>query len=96
MPYVEGESLRERLNREKQLSIDDAVRIASQVADAIGSAHRQGVVHEDIKPENVLLREGHAVVADFGIPLAVTAAVHLLAARDFTANSPQLYVPHAI
>ncbi len=74
MPYVEGESLREKLNRDKQLSIDDALRIASQVADALGSAHRQGVVHRDIKPENILLREGHAVVADFGISLAVTAA----------------------
>jgi serine/threonine-protein kinase len=74
MPYVEGESLRERLNREKQLSVDDALKLASQVADALGSAHRQGVVHRDIKPENILLREGHAVVADFGIALAVTSA----------------------
>ncbi len=74
MPYVEGESLREKLNREKQLSIDDALTIASQVADALGSAHRQGVVHRDIEPENILLREGHALVADFGIALAVTTA----------------------
>jgi len=74
MPYVEGESLRERLNREKQLPIEDALTIATEVADALGSAHRQGVVHRDIKPENILLREGHAVVADFGIALAVTSA----------------------
>jgi len=74
MPFVEGKSLREKLNREKQLSIDDCLRIASQVADALGSAHRQGIVHRDIKPENILLREGHAVVADFGIALAVSAA----------------------
>ena len=74
MPYVEGESLRDRLNREKQLPIDDALEIASEVADALGSAHRQGVVHRDIKPENILLSEGHAVVADFGIALAVSAA----------------------
>ena len=74
MPYVEGESLREKLNREKQLAIDDALRIASQVADALGSAHRQGILHRDIKPENILLREGHAVVADFGIALAVNSA----------------------
>jgi len=74
MPYVEGESLRERLNRERQLPIDDALHIAAQVADALGSAHRQGVVHRDIKPENILLSERHALVADFGIALAVTSA----------------------
>ncbi|UCG86062.1 MAG: protein kinase [Gemmatimonadota bacterium] len=74
MPYVEGESLREKLNREKQLSIDDGLKLGCQVADALGSAHRQGIVHRDIKPENILLREGHALVADFGIALAVTAA----------------------
>ena len=74
MPYVEGESLRERLNRERQLTVDDALSITTEVADALGSAHRQGVVHRDIKPENILLREGHALVADFGIALAVTSA----------------------
>ena len=74
MPYVEGESLRDRLNREKQLPIDDALKIASEVADALGSAHRHNVVHRDIKPENILLEEGHAVVADFGVARAVTAA----------------------
>ncbi len=74
MPYVEGESLREKLNREKQLAVVDALRIASQIADALGSAHRQGIMHRDIKPENILLSEGHAVVADFGIALAVNSA----------------------
>jgi serine/threonine protein kinase/tetratricopeptide (TPR) repeat protein len=74
MPYVEGESLRDRLNREKQLPIDDALAIAAEVADALGSAHRQGVVHRDIKPENILLREDHALVADYGIALAVKSA----------------------
>jgi serine/threonine-protein kinase len=74
MPYVDGESLRQKLTRDKQLSIDETLRIATQVASALGSAHRQGVVHRDIKPENILLREGNAVVADFGIALAVTAA----------------------
>jgi len=74
MPFVEGESLRDRLNREKQLSVEDALKIASEVADALGSAHRHGVVHRDIKPENILLREGHAVVADFGIARAVESA----------------------
>jgi serine/threonine-protein kinase len=74
MPYVEGESLRDRLNREKQLPVGDAVRIASEVASALDYAHRHGVVHRDIKPENILLQEGRALVADFGIALAVTEA----------------------
>jgi serine/threonine-protein kinase len=74
MPFVQGESLRQKLSREKQLSIDETLTIATQVAGALASAHRQGVVHRDIKPENILLREGEAVVADFGIALAVTAA----------------------
>jgi len=73
MPYVEGESLRQRLTRELQLPIADAVRIAQEVASALDYAHRQGVVHRDIKPENILLEDGHAVVADFGIARAVTA-----------------------
>jgi serine/threonine-protein kinase len=72
MPYVEGESLRDRLNREKQLPVDEAVRIAREVADALDYAHRHGVVHRDIKPENILLHDGRAVVADFGIALAVS------------------------
>ena len=67
MPFVEGESLRQRLQREQQLSIDDAVHIAIEVADALSYAHGMGIVHRDIKPENVLLQGGHAVVADFGI-----------------------------
>jgi serine/threonine protein kinase/tetratricopeptide (TPR) repeat protein len=71
MPYVEGESLRQRINRERQLGIEDALTITSQVSDALASAHRQGVVHRDVKPENILLRQGHALVADFGIALAV-------------------------
>jgi formylglycine-generating enzyme required for sulfatase activity len=74
MPYVEGESLRDRLNREKQLPLDDALRIAREVADALGSAHRHDVIHRDIKPENILLEEGHAVVADFGIARAISEA----------------------
>jgi len=74
MPYAEGESLRQRLDREKQLPIADAVRITGEVADALDFAHRRGVVHRDIKPENILLQEQHAVVADFGIARAVLAA----------------------
>jgi serine/threonine-protein kinase len=74
MPYVEGESLRDRLNREKQLPLDDALQTACEVADALGYAHSHDVVHRDIKPENILLESGHAVVADFGIARAITAA----------------------
>jgi len=74
MPYLTGESLRDRLNREKQLPIDDAVRIATEVAEALGYAHAQGVVHRDVKPENVLFQAGHALVADFGIAHAVSEA----------------------
>ena len=73
-PYVEGESLRERLRREKQLPIADAISIAREVADAMDYAHRRGVVHRDIKPENILLEERHAVVADFGIARAIDGA----------------------
>jgi Tol biopolymer transport system component len=72
MPYVEGESLRDRLSREKQLPVEEAIRIATEVASALDYAHRHGVVHRDIKPENILLHEGQALVADFGIALAVT------------------------
>jgi tRNA A-37 threonylcarbamoyl transferase component Bud32 len=74
MPFVEGESLRDRLTRERQLPLDDALEIAREVADALGYAHGRGVIHRDIKPENILLESGHAVVADFGIARAVTAA----------------------
>ncbi|MBA2291753.1 MAG: serine/threonine-protein kinase [Gemmatimonadales bacterium] len=74
MPLVTGETLRARLERERQLPIDDAVRIAREVADALGSAHALGIIHRDIKPENILLQGGHALVADFGIALAVQSA----------------------
>ena len=74
MPYIEGETLRSKLDREKQLGIDEAVRIATEVADALDYAHRHGVIHRDIKPENILLHDGRPMVADFGIALAVSAA----------------------
>ena len=74
MPYVRGESVRQRLDNERQLPVSDAVRIATEVASALDYAHRQGVIHRDIKPENILLHDGSAIVADFGIALAVTQA----------------------
>jgi Tol biopolymer transport system component len=74
MPFVEGESLRDRLDREKQLPIVDALRIATQVAQALEYAHRRGVIHRDIKPENILLHDDSALVADFGIALAASRA----------------------
>jgi len=74
MPWVEGESLRERLRREKQLPVDEAVALAREVASALSYAHARGIVHRDIKPENILLVDGHALVADFGIARAVVQA----------------------
>ena len=74
MPYVEGESLRARIEREKQLPVDEAVRIATAVAGALDYAHRHGVIHRDLKPENILLQDGQPLVADFGIALAISNA----------------------
>src|SRR6185503_15559864 len=74
MPYVRGESLRDRLRRDKQLSIDEAVRITAAVGGALDYAHRHDVIHRDLKPENILLQDGHPLVADFGIALAVSVA----------------------
>ncbi len=74
MPYVDGETLRDRLDRETQLPVEDALRIARETADALSYAHARGVIHRDIKPENILLESGHALVADFGVALAVESA----------------------
>src|SRR5436853_7365151 len=74
MPYIEGESLRDRLEREGPLPLEDALRITREVADALSYAHDHDVVHRDIKPENILFQAGHAVVSDFGIARAITAA----------------------
>ncbi len=90
MPYVEGETLREKLSRETQLSIDEAVRITTDVADALAYAHRHGVIHRDIKPENILLHDGRPMVADFGIALAVSAA----AGGRMTETGLSLGTPH--
>src|SRR6185503_778111 len=74
MPYVDGETLRDRLEREKQLPVDDALQIAMAVASALEYAHAHGVIHRDLKPENILLQQGQPIVADFGIALAVSNA----------------------
>ncbi|HEU5218905.1 MAG TPA: protein kinase [Gemmatimonadales bacterium] len=90
MPYVEGETLRNKLDRETQLGIDEAVKITTEVADALDYAHRHGVIHRDIKPENILLHDGRPMVADFGIALAVSAA----AGGRMTETGLSLGTPH--
>ena len=90
MPYIEGETLRDKLSRETQLGIEDAVRITAEVADALDYAHRHGVIHRDIKPENILLHDGRPMVADFGIALAVSAA----AGGRMTETGLSLGTPH--
>ena len=90
MPYIEGETIREKLNRETQFGIDETVRIACEVADALDYAHRHGVIHRDIKPENILLHDGRAMVMDFGIALAVSAA----AGGRMTETGLSLGTPH--
>ena len=94
MPYVAGESLRARLHREKQLPVDDALRLAREVASALDYAHRQGVVHRDIKPENTLLQDGAALVADFGIALAVEqAGGHRMTQTGMSLGTPAYMSP---
>ncbi len=90
MPYIEGETIREKLNRETQFGIDEAVRITTEVADALDYAHRHGVIHRDIKPENILLHDGRPMVMDFGIALAVSAA----AGGRMTETGLSLGTPH--
>src|SRR5688500_17588876 len=90
MPYIQGETLRSKLDRETQLGIEEAVRITSSVADALDYAHRHGVIHRDIKPENILLHDGRPMVADFGIALAVSAA----AGGRMTETGMSLGTPH--
>jgi serine/threonine-protein kinase len=93
MPSVEGESLRDRLTREQQLPIAEAVRIAAEVASALDYAHRHGVVHRDIKPENILLHDGLVQVADFGIALAAAGEAGRLTATGFSLGTPQYMSP---
>ena len=94
MPFIQGETLRTRLERERQLPIHDAVRIAREVADALHAAHAIGIIHRDIKPENVLLQGGHALVADFGIALAVHhAGGHRMTQTGLSLGTPQYMSP---
>lgn len=97
MPYVEGESLRSRLDREGKIPTDEAIQLARETADALDYAHRQGVVHRDIKPENILLSEGHAVVADFGIARAVgVAGGSRLTATGLAVGTPLYMSPEQV
>ena len=94
MPYVEGETLRGRLERETQLPVGDAVRLATEIANALEYAHKHGVVHRDIKPENILLQDGSALVADFGIALAVQqAGGERMTATGMSLGTPQYMSP---
>ena len=93
MPYVEGESLRERLDRQQQLSVDEALHHTRSIASALDYAHRQGIIHRDIKPENVMLYEGEAMVMDFGIAKAVSAAGDTLTQTGMMVGTPAYVSP---
>ena len=94
MPYIAGESLRNKLEREQQLSVDEALGITRQVASALAHAHAHDVIHRDVKPENILLHEGEAMVADFGIALAVSAAADgRLTQTGITVGTPAYMSP---
>src|SRR5688572_179775 len=93
MPFVDGESLRDRLKREKQLSLDEAVRLTSEIADALTHAHAHGILHRDIKPENILLAAGHALVADFGIARALGDTNERLTSTGLTLGTPGYMSP---
>ena len=93
MPFVEGESLRDRLKREKQLPLGEAVRLTSEVADALAHAHSQNILHRDIKPENILLAAGHALVADFGIARALGASNERITTTGLALGTPGYMSP---
>ena len=93
MPFVEGESLRDRLRRERQLPIAEALQITREVADALGYAHERGVVHRDIKPENILLSRGHALVADFGVARALQVSGGELTETGMSVGTPAYMSP---
>jgi TolB-like protein/tetratricopeptide (TPR) repeat protein len=93
MPYIEGESLRARLDRERQLPLDEALRLTSEIAEALGYAHAQNILHRDIKPENILLSGGHALVADFGIARALGEAGERLTNTGISIGTPGYMSP---
>ncbi len=94
MPFIDGETLRERLQREHQLPLEDALRITREVADALHYAHQHGVIHRDIKPENILLSGAHALVADFGVARALSAeSEERLTETGITLGTPQYMSP---
>ena len=93
MPFVEGESLRDRLRREKQLPLEESVRLTSEIADALDHAHAQGILHRDIKPENVLLAAGHALVADFGIARALGESTERITMTGLALGTPGYMSP---
>ncbi len=93
MPFVEGESLRDRLQREQQLPVDEAIRIAREVADGLDHAHRHGVIHRDVKPANIMLSEGHALIADFGVARAVGGEGQALTSTGLAVGTPAYLSP---
>jgi serine/threonine protein kinase/tetratricopeptide (TPR) repeat protein len=93
MPFIEGQSLRDRLAHEQQLPIEEAVRIAREVADGLGHAHRHGVIHRDIKPGNIMLSEGHALIADFGVARAVGGEGQALTSTGLALGTPSYMSP---
>jgi serine/threonine-protein kinase len=93
MPYVEGETLRARLVRERQLPLDEVVRLTSEIADGLEHAHSRGILHRDIKPENILLASGHALVADFGVARALADSNDRITATGFAVGTPGYMSP---
>ena len=93
MPFITGESLRDKLDREKQLSLEDAISVTREVADALHYAHAQGIVHRDVKPENILIEQGHAILADFGIARAASESGNKLTETGMSVGTPTYMSP---